>query len=194
MMEKIDRRVKRTNRLLQEALVALTLEKGYDTVTIRDITERADIGYATFFRHYADKDALLADVLEAMKDDFIHLLAPYTIVQDPIRTGTMIFEYVLANQDLCRVLVNSAETMALLKPIQQIGRQESTLAMMQLTGAEAEKQPGAGIPLEVGIYHLMTSLVMLIRWWLEEGMPYSPARMGEIAASMIIRPVLDAVR
>ncbi len=58
-MESQDRRIKRTQQLLAKALIALTLEKGYEVVTIRDITEWADVGYATFFRHYYSKDALL---------------------------------------------------------------------------------------------------------------------------------------
>src|SRR5258708_24160624 len=65
-MDVQDRRVKRTQNLLAKALIALTLEKGYEAVTIRDITERADIGYATFFRHYHDKDALLREVLDVV--------------------------------------------------------------------------------------------------------------------------------
>src|SRR5512146_643256 len=120
-MEKTDRRIKRTQKLLQGALVSLTLEKGYDSVTIRQITERADVGYATFFRHYSDKDALLADVLEAMKDEFIGLLQPNSTTTDPERTGVLIFEYVNNNADLCRVLLNSTETMALLRPLQEMG-------------------------------------------------------------------------
>ena len=44
-----DRQVKRTEDLLAKALIALSLEKGYEAVTIRDLTERADVGYATFF-------------------------------------------------------------------------------------------------------------------------------------------------
>jgi AcrR family transcriptional regulator len=39
-----DRRIRRTQHLLAQALIALTLEKGYEAVTIRDLTERADIG------------------------------------------------------------------------------------------------------------------------------------------------------
>jgi AcrR family transcriptional regulator len=171
--------------LLQGALIDLTLEKGFDTVTIRDITDRADVGYATFFRHYPDKEALLADVLEAMKDDFIRLLAPYSMIGDPDKTGTLIFEYVEKNLDLCRVLLNSTETMSLLKPVQEIGRSESTLI-------EHASQPKV-VPVEVAISHLMSSLVMLIRWWLDHEMPYPPERMGRIAAELIIRPVLGAV-
>ena len=183
-MEKTDRRIKRTHRLLQDALVALTLEKGYDDVTIREITGRADVGYATFFRHYPDKDALLADVLEAMKDEFIGLLQPLSVFTAPEETGALIFGYVQANADLCRVLLDSTETMALLRPLQQIGLQENS---------ELMATSGGRVPPEVAINHLMTSLVMLIRWWLENGMPYPPERMGQIAAELIIRPVLAAL-
>ena len=126
-MDHTDRRVKRTHKLLQEALIYLTLEKGYDAITIREITDRADVGYATFFRHYPDKEALLADVLEAMKDEFQSLLAPYSMVSDPEKTGMLLFEYVEQNCDLCRVLLNSTDTMSLFKPVQEIGLSESTL-------------------------------------------------------------------
>ena len=185
-MDQTDRRVKRTHRLLQEALIGLTLEKGFDTVTIRDITDRADVGYATFFRHYPDKEALLADVLESMKDEFVSLLAPYSMVTDPEKTGTLLFEYVAKNGDLCRVLLNSTETMSLLKPVQEIGLNETPL-MMNISEQSS-------VPVDAAISHLMSSLVMLIRWWLDHDMPYSPERMGQIAAELIIRPVIGAMQ
>ena len=184
-MDQTDRRVKRTHRLLQEALIGLTLEKGFDTVTIRDITDRADVGYATFFRHYPDKEALLADVLESMKDEFVSLLAPYSMVTDPEKTGTLLFEYVAKNGDLCRVLLNSTETMSLLKPVQEIGLNETPL-MMNISEQSS-------VPVDAAISHLMSSLVMLIRWWLDHDTPYPPERMGQIAAQLIIRPVIEAV-
>ena len=184
-MEHTDRRVKRTHRLLQDALIGLTLEKGFEAVTIRDITDRADVGYATFFRHYPDKEALLADVLEAMKDEFQSLLAPYSMVNDPEKTGTLLFEYVEENCDLCRVLLDSTDTMSLLKPVQEIGLSDSTL-MGNLSVQQS-------VPVEVAISHLMSSLVMLLRWWLDHDMPYPPERMGQIAAELIIRPVIGAV-
>ncbi|MCC6956509.1 MAG: TetR/AcrR family transcriptional regulator [Anaerolineales bacterium] len=183
-MEKIDRRIKRTQRLLQEALVALTLEKGFDEVTIREITERADVGYTTFFRHYPDKEALLVDVLDTMRQDFHNLLMPHSIITEPETMGELLFEYVEQNLDLCRVLLDSTDTITLLRPVQEIGQQE--IGMMFSAAQERE------IPLEVAASHLMTSLVMLIRWWLENDMPYSPRKMGEIAAKMIIRPVIES--
>ena len=73
-MQTQDRRVKRTQKLLAKALIELTLEKGYEAVTIREITQRADVAYTTFFRNYHDKDALLHDVLDVVLEDLVALL------------------------------------------------------------------------------------------------------------------------
>src|ERR1700736_7024870 len=93
-MDMHDRRVKRTQNLLVKALIALSLEKGYEAVTIRDITERADIGYATFFRHYRDKDELLEGVLDVVQAELIDLLCPATVGIDPTAIGVLLFRYV----------------------------------------------------------------------------------------------------
>src|SRR5437764_15197206 len=90
-MEIQDRRVRRTQHLLAKALIALTLEKGYEDVTIRDITERADIGYATFFRHYHDKDELLQDVVDVVLAQLIDLLCPATADSDSTGIRVLLF-------------------------------------------------------------------------------------------------------
>ena len=95
-MEKIDRRIKRTHQLLTNALVTLAQRDGYDSVTIRDITDFADISYSTFFRHYPDKDSLLMsimwDVIEELRD-LLH-------GEDAVKDGTILFQHVAENQAL----------------------------------------------------------------------------------------------
>src|SRR6266576_3222431 len=53
--KKLDRRVQRTRQLLQDALLAMVLEKGYDSTTVQDIIDRANVGRATFYAHFPDK-------------------------------------------------------------------------------------------------------------------------------------------
>lgn len=60
-VERVDRRVGRTRRLLKEALFELIRERGYEKVSIRDIAERADVGRSTFYTHFASKEDLLFD-------------------------------------------------------------------------------------------------------------------------------------
>ncbi|MEU6717494.1 TetR/AcrR family transcriptional regulator [Nonomuraea sp. NPDC046802] len=60
-----DRRVRRTRRMVQEALIGLILEKGYEAVTVTDIIDRADVGRSTFYSHFTDKqDVLLSNLDE----------------------------------------------------------------------------------------------------------------------------------
>ena len=68
--EKHDRRSQRTRRLLGDALVALLVEKRYDTITVQDIIERANVGRTTYYAHYKDKEDLLLSEIERV----VHLL------------------------------------------------------------------------------------------------------------------------
>jgi AcrR family transcriptional regulator len=68
--KKADRRIQRTRRLLQDALVGLILEKGYEAITVQDILDRANVGRSTFYEHFYDKDDLLLSSFEFLRDDF----------------------------------------------------------------------------------------------------------------------------
>lgn len=57
--EREDLRVRRTRRALQQALIDLTVEKGFSAISVRDITERAMVNRSTFYRHYLGKCELV---------------------------------------------------------------------------------------------------------------------------------------
>jgi AcrR family transcriptional regulator len=58
-MNEADPRVKRTRKLLQEALVSLLAEKSFQSISVQDIAERATLNRATFYAHFEDKFALM---------------------------------------------------------------------------------------------------------------------------------------
>ena len=60
--EKIDRRVRRTKQQLRSALTTLLLEKDFSDITVREISERADVNRGTFYSHYRDAFDLLTSV------------------------------------------------------------------------------------------------------------------------------------
>ena len=179
-MEIQDRRVKRTQHLLARALIALTLEKGYEAVTIRDITERADVGYATFFRHYHDKDELLKDVLDVVLTEIIDLLGSTQPAADPTTIGVLLFRYVQQQSEVVRVLLMSH---ALLQRSIEIATQNVV--------SEHTFLPDSVVPLEIAAHHIVASSISLIQWWLDHQMPYPPERMGVIYHELIIRPTSE---
>jgi AcrR family transcriptional regulator len=57
--EKLDPRVKRTRNLILQAFESLLAEKGFESISVQDVTDRAQINRATFYAHFPDKYALL---------------------------------------------------------------------------------------------------------------------------------------
>src|SRR5512139_2253664 len=57
--EKLDPRVKRTRGLILRSFEALLAEKGFESISVQDVTDRAEINRATFYAHFQDKFALL---------------------------------------------------------------------------------------------------------------------------------------
>jgi AcrR family transcriptional regulator len=190
-MNSTDRRVRRTQKLLGDALIALALEKEYDAITIQDITDRADIGYRTFFRHYADKDELLKDVLRPIREEMRELMAPpsFEYFSDPnvqvidLPDGAVLFQHVQENSDLYRVLLFSNR--GLVQPLKVFVVQEFKANFGALLDTD--------IPFNIIANHLISAMITLLRWWLENDMCYSPEEMGEYAFQLIIQPVRDLV-
>ena len=191
MGDQIDRRVKRSRRLLGEALMALILEKGYEAVTIRDITERADVAYVTFFRHYKSKDELLTQCLQDGLRDLqtrIETAARQTRadVVDSAE-GRLIFEHVQANGPLYQVLMRS-------QGARQVRQQ--TLTAIETTFLNSCRPLSAKenlIPRQIAAHHIAASLLSLIEWWLEHGMPYPVDKMGQVYNQLIIQATLNAL-
>jgi AcrR family transcriptional regulator len=59
--------VEKTKFALTQALVRLMIENGYEAITVADITERANVGRSTFYAHYADKEDLLQESLQGLR-------------------------------------------------------------------------------------------------------------------------------
>ncbi len=173
-MAVVDKRVKRTQKLLASALINLTLQKGYEAVTIKDITDYADVGYATFFRHYHDKDDLLQDVSEVVLESLVQRLSPDGVKNDFPQVGIILFQFVKENSELIRVLLEG-----------RTSRKRVIEASVQHTLQNRPADSNSPIPPEIVAFHLVSSGISLIEWWLDHDMPYPPEQMGMIYMALI---------
>lgn len=64
--EKLDPRVKRTRSLILSSFESLLAEKGFETISVQDVTDKAEINRATFYAHFQDKYALLDTAMSQM--------------------------------------------------------------------------------------------------------------------------------
>lgn len=68
------KRAQRTRRRLLAAALTLFSERGMDAATIEDITEQADLGKGTFYRHFTNKEELAETLLDSILGQLIQLL------------------------------------------------------------------------------------------------------------------------
>ncbi|MAS37797.1 MAG: TetR family transcriptional regulator [Anaerolineaceae bacterium] len=174
---KLDRRVIRTRKLLRNALMELILEKGYDAVTVQDITDRADLGRATFYVHYrGGKEQLLVSNLEEIYDELVSRLKPLKregLLPGPHKPSQVAFEHAAEHHDLYLVLLRSQAAASIAQRI----REYLAGVIHQELEVLATESP---IPLKVIASYMAGSLIALITWWLENDMPYSPEYMSQI--------------
>jgi AcrR family transcriptional regulator len=103
-----DRRVRRTRGALARALLQLASEKPYPEVTIREVCDRADVAYATFFRHYPSKEGLVLQVVSEVVEDMARLLEPVADAGRLAEAGRRLFRYVAEHRSELSVLFAAA--------------------------------------------------------------------------------------
>lgn len=71
--EKLDPRVKRTRDLIRQSFMDIVAEKGFNSISVQDVTSRAGVNRATFYAHFTDKYDLLDKAIgESFRDEIEH--------------------------------------------------------------------------------------------------------------------------
>lgn len=189
--QKADPRVRRTHRLLREALVSLILEKDFASISIKEITGRAEVAYITFFRHFESLDQLLMEILD---DGLVELMTRIDTLAKQSETssleteGRLIFEYIEQKAELFRILFKSQSVTRVRKKVVR-----NIAAIFQKSCLPLARS-GNQMATAILSNHIATSLLALIEWWLDNNMKPAPAQMGKVYKSLIIDSTMVAVR
>ena len=102
-MRKLDARIVRTRQALADALITLALERGYENLTIKAVTDYAGVGYNTFYRHYQSLDNLLIHILTAGLQKINELAIQF---DTPHGETVAMYTYIKEHPDVMRVYIN----------------------------------------------------------------------------------------
>jgi AcrR family transcriptional regulator len=177
-----DRRVRRTRRLLQEALLALLREKGYDKVTVRDLLDRADLGRATFYAHFRDKDDLLVSSFRDVRETLRQRLAALAGAQPRGPTAgaevlRALFEHAAGQRGLYRAVIGERGSAAVLRDLRE---QLAGLLREHLEQAAARRGVPPVVPPEVTVQVLVGALLGALTWWLDADSGYTAEQMDRM--------------
>lgn len=179
--KKEDRRISRTRRLMHEALMSLIVEQGYEKITVQDILDRADVGRSTFYAHYRDKDELLLSSFEHLRTMFEQqqqaLLESRRTGSDPDFNFILeLFRCTGEHQQLYKAIAGKQIGEMILK---YLHRYLSSLLREPLTQLMKTRE-SPPVPIEITTHYLVSSLLSLMTWWLDNNKPHSPEKMDEI--------------
>jgi AcrR family transcriptional regulator len=180
---KVDRRSRRTRQQLSAALLGLMLEQRYDEITVQDIIDRADVGRSTFYAHYLDKEDLLVSdftrVLDALSQEFDPPEHGHQMAQPSL---ALFFRHVQQHHQLYKALVRGGGIELLYKKGHERLRQniERHLHMYAPAGAT----PAAPLPFVAD--YMAGAILTMLKWWLDNDMPYTPEQMNAMFRQLVL--------
>jgi AcrR family transcriptional regulator len=180
MARRLDRRVQRTRKLLQDALMNLILEEGYDAISIQDITDKANLGRATFYLHFKDKDELLLEVMAHFIDDFMAQVPQLSEAQwrlEDTKAVIKLFDFAAQHYDLYRILIIGSGGITANRQLQH-SVAENITACIEKDIEELGATPV--VPTDFIANHFAGSLLSTIYWWLDHDQPYTVEEMAEM--------------
>lgn len=188
--QKLDRRSQRTQEALFNSLIALLLEKHYDEITVNDIIARANIGRSTFYVHYQTKDDLLKSGFERVLDRLMENIHFVDNAQGLLLETAELFRHAQGHYELYRTLIWGSGFGLLTID----GHTALSMKLQDHIRASLTTKTEPSIPLPVLCYSLAGTLLILLKWWLDNKMPYSPERMDEIFQQLAMPGVRNILR
>jgi AcrR family transcriptional regulator len=179
---KEDRRAQRTRQLLHNALMALMVEKRYDHITVQDIIDRANVGRSTFYAHFQDKEDLANSNLEHIFGQLSQHLDQMESGEQQIVPTLGLFRHVQAQHQLIYTLVKGRGMDLFVEKVQGYWNKKFE-AQLEALLPQGQK---TATPLPIVANYMAGALMTLIKWWMDNQMPYSPERMDEIFHQLVM--------
>ena len=195
MPRREDRRVQRTQQLLRGALLSLIQEKGFEALTVQDIIDRANVGRATFYAHFDNKDDLLISGFEGLRTSLKERQREALSRGGGVDERVFAFSYELfahANdhRDVFRAMVgkqSGATVQRLLhKLLVDLVRDD-----VKTTVARAES---TAVPAEALVQFIAGALFGLLMWWIDGKMRLSVAEVNALFRKLAIPALKAAAR
>lgn len=176
-----DARQLRSRKALTGAMLELLEEKPFDQVTIREISARAGTGYATFFRHYPTKEALLADIAAEEIADLLAMTVPLLYDVNSLESTKALCRNVAGQRKLWAALLTGGASSTV--------REEFIRQAREL--ARDAVRPESWLPADLGVVYGTGGTIDLLAWWLSQDEDeYSPEEIASILNRLIINPLV----
>lgn len=181
--DKTDRRVRRTRARLEQAMLELLQEKDARSITVRELTERADVNRGTFYAHYQDvfdlQDQMEEELFQRL-GDLLSAYSPQTLQKGLTPLLTDVFRFVRDDPVLQLAFLDQRTQDAFFRRLDQLIYQKCR-----------EDWQGLFLPLDQELWgccldFLVSGAVGLARGWMRRGFQEEPEQMAQLANRLIL--------
>lgn len=163
-MPKQDRRIQRTRESLQNTLIEMLRERNYDSITVQEIVDCANVGRTTFYDHYIDKNDLFLHCHATIVHDFhkVHSQPDTLLMSDASSDMVSAYQKLIETRDMLLPLFQTLEGTVILRRIRDESAKEIG-ERLRATYSDAEST----IPIDMLAGYLAGAQIALMQWWLE---------------------------
>ena len=196
--ETLDRRIRKTRRVIRQCLTELLKTKRIQDITVREISEKADINRGTFYLHYRDIFDLMEQIenelLEELEDVLNHFKAS-DILSNPALVFTRVFQLVKENSDMVGILIGQNGDINFVNRLKDIVREKCLKDWMELfrPGADRSQKISCGSKntalddsaFEAYYSFTVTGCIGLVQYWLDSGLKETPEQLAALVEQII---------
>lgn len=182
-----DRRIRKTKKILRDTLIELMHEKKLEKITVKDLTERADLNRGTFYLHYSDiYDLLEKSETKALKeiDKMLSKINPkefakYNFANKPYPPLVELFEWFKDNISFGKVLMGGYGNISFLEKI-------SIVAKSKLCIKQNESENNTVLNNYFDTY-IVFGFLGIIKQWFDNDASTPPEEMATIFLKICIK-------
>ena len=187
---KTDRRVTRTQKSLRDALHSLIHERDYDSIVIKEILDRANVGRSAFYMHFRDKDELLVhtfhDILGTVRSS--RPASGDSQHERLLWFSLPVFEHLDRLRHIGELKLGPKGRAVL------HGHLQNALAALITEDVEkhflASRKAGQ-IPLDLLVRYIDSTFILVLNWWVENKCPLPPKAVDGLFRSLVMPTLKD---
>lgn len=184
--DSIDRRVRKTRRQLRECLISLLKEKKVQDITVRELTDMADLNRGTFYLHYKDVFDLLEKTEAELQDEFNQLVLKHDAVdlkQRPAVIFNEIYSLVYENANLIEILLGENGDLNFVNRLKKLIREKCLKDWMEVF------RTGNPAIFDAFFSYIASGCVGLVQYWLQTGLKETPQQMAKLTEQIITQGI-----
>lgn len=194
-----DRRVQKTRKLLKDALIELITEKDYESITVQEILDRANVGRSTFYAHFQYKDQLLYSCFEDIDELFEQLNKRVSEARknsegvDDVNLTLNLFQFAERNHRFFKALLGKRSNGVFNKHFYDY----LFTHIKEHLKLPMPREKHDSLQSEIMAHYLVSAFIGILIWWVDNNMPCTAEEIDALFKQLTIpgfRSVLELNR